>query len=412
MRVISAATARRMAVTKQRLAGGQATADLEGIKDVVEAIRCLQLDPIRAVERTQYLVLWSRLGNYSMEDLNRLIYEEKHLFEYWAHAASIVRTADYPIFKTQMDGYMAGGADWARRTREWMVENAALEAHVIDELTRNGPMSSNEFEDESVKEWESSGWTDGRNVNRMLDFLWGQGKIMVAHRKGLKRYWDLSERCLPDWTPQEMLNDEEKTYQAAQIALRALGVGRPRQIKIHFTRNAYPGLEKAVKQLVEDGCFVPVQVAPDGQAGEEYWPGRWFVHVDDMPLLDRLEQDDWQPRTTLLSPFDNLICDRDRTEAMFDFFYRIEIYVPKAKRQYGYYVLPILHGERLIGRISPRMDRKKHRLEVEAVYAEDDAPRTAEVGRSVQGAIEELAQFLGAKEIAYGDVLPMGWELG
>jgi hypothetical protein len=412
MRVISAATARRMAVTKQRLAGERATADLEGIKDVVEAIRCLQLDPIRAVERTQYLVLWSRLGNYDIEDLNRLIYEEKHLFEYWAHAASIVRTADYPIFKPQMEGYAAGNSTWARRTREWLTENEALEAFIIAELIEKGPMSSDEFEHDLIESVEGGIWSSGRNVNWMLDYLWGQGKIMVAHRQGLRRYWDLAERCLPDWTPQETLNDEEKSYQAAQIALRALGVGRPRQIKIHFTRNAYPGLEKAVKQLVKDGCFVPVQVAADGQETEKYWPGRWFVHVDDMPLLERLEQDDWQPRTILLSPFDNLICDRDRTEKMFDFLYRIEIYVPKAKRQYGYYVLPILHGERLIGRISPRMDRKKHRLEVEAVYAEDDAPRTAEVGRAVRNAIEELAGFLGAKEIVYGEVLPKGWELG
>jgi hypothetical protein len=293
-----------------------------------------------------------------------------------------------------------------------MTENEALEAFIIAELIQNGPMSSDEFEHDLVESVEGGIWSTGRNVNWMLDYLWGQGKIMVAHRKGLKRYWDLSERCLPDWTPMESLDKEEKTYRAAQIALRALGVGRPRQIKIHFTRNAYPNLEKAVKQLVQDGCFVPVQVAAEGQEAGEYWPGRWFVHVEDIPLLDRLEKGDWQPRTTLLSPFDNLICDRDRTEAMFDFFYRIEIYVPPAKRQYGYYVLPILHGDRLIGRVSPRMDRKKHRLEVEAVYAQEDAPRTAEIGAAVSGAVEELAQFLGAKEIVYGAALPAGWEIG
>lgn len=403
IRVISATTARRMAITKQRLAGERVSADIEGIKDVLEDIRCLQLDPIRAVERPQYLILWSRLGNFDTGDLDRLIYDEKYLFEYWAHAASIVRTADYPIFKPQMEGYMAGNSAWARRTREWMTENEALEAFIIAELTQNGPMSSDEFEHDLVESVEGGIWSSGRNVNWMLDYLWGQGKIMVAHRKGLKRYWDLSERCLPEWTPREKLQDEEKTYRAAQIALKALGVGRPRQIKIHFTRNAYPNLEKAVKQLVKDGCFVPVRVAAEGTEAEEYWPGRWFVHAEDIPLLDRLEMGDWQPRTTLLSPFDNLICDRDRTEAMFDFFYRIEIYVTPAKRQYGYYVLPILHGDRLIGRISPKMDRKKHRLEVEAVYTEEGVPRTAEVGTAVTGAIEELAQFLGAKEIVYGE---------
>ncbi|MFZ0543964.1 MAG: crosslink repair DNA glycosylase YcaQ family protein [Candidatus Promineifilaceae bacterium] len=412
-RLISATTARRMAITKQRLAGRRATADVAGIKDVLEDIRCLQIDPIRAVERPQYLILWSRLGNYDTDYLDRLVYEDRYLFEYWAHAASIVRTADYPIFKPQMEGYAAGNTAGARRTREWLMENKDLEAFVLAELDRNGPMSSDQFEHDLIESVEGGIWSSGRNVNWMLDLLWGKGKIMVAYRQGLKRYWDLAERCLPDWAETDArLDKEEKSYRAAQIALQALGVGRPRQIKIHFTRNAYANLQKVVKRLVKDGCFVPVQVSADGTEGETYWPGRWFVHVEDIPLLDRLEQGEWEPRTTLLSPFDNLICDRDRTEMMFDFFYRIEIYVPKAKRQYGYYVLPILHGDRMIGRISPKMNRKKDRLEVEAVYAEDDAPMTAEIGSAVRRAIEELAQFLGAKEISYGETLPTGWKLG
>jgi uncharacterized protein YcaQ len=311
-----------------------------------------------------------------------------------------------------MDEYATGKTAWASRAQEWLTENKALEEFVIDELTRNGPMSSDEFEHDLVERLDGGIWSSGRNVNWMLDLLWGKGKIMVVRRKGLKRYWDLSERYFPVWTPREKLEKEEKSYRAAQIALKALGVGRPRHIKDHFTRNAYHGLEKAVEQLAGDERIVPVQVAADGKNGEEYWPGRWFVHVDDMPLLDSLENGNWQPRTTLLSPFDNLICNRDRTEMMFDFFYRIEIYVPPAKRQYGYYVLPILHGDRLIGRISPRMDRKSRRLEVEAVYAEDDAPLTAETGRAVRQAIEEMAHFLGAKEIVYGEKLPAGWKLG
>jgi uncharacterized protein YcaQ len=408
-RVISTTTARRMAISRQRLAGPRPTADSQGIQEVVEDIRCLQLDPIRAVERTQYLVLWSRLGNYDINNLDRLIYEKKHLFEYWAHAASIVRTADYPIFKPQMEQYATGNTAWARWSQEWMTENQALEIFVLDELARNGPMSSDQFEHDLVERVEGGIWASGRNVNWMLNLLWGKGRIMVAHRQGLKRFWDLAERCLPDWTAaEERLKDEEKTYRAAQIALRALGVGRPRQIKNHFTRNAYPGLEKVIKQLVHDGCFNPVQVADEEN---NIWPGRWFVHAVDIALLDSLEQENWQPRTTLLSPFDNLICDRDRTEAMFDFFYRIEIYVPKAKRQYGYYVLPILHGDRLIGRISPLMDRKKNQLHIEAVYAEAGAPQSAEIGRAVTGAIEELATFLGAKEILYHDPPPAGWQM-
>ena len=132
-----------------------------------------------------------------------------------------------------------------------------------------------------------------------------------------------------------------------------------------------------------------------------------------MSLLERLisHPDAWQPRTTLLSPFDNLICDRSRTELLFDFKFRIEIYVPKAKRQYGYYVLPILHGDRLIGRIDPKMDRKQGRLTINAVYAEPDAPQTHDVAQAIAGAIQELGCFLGAKEIDYSrENIPAAWQ--
>jgi uncharacterized protein YcaQ len=293
-----------------------------------------------------------------------------------------------------------------------MEENKPLEEAILEQLAGNGPMSSDQFEDDSVLAWHSSGWSSGRTVNRMLDFLWSQGKIMVTHRSGIKRFWDLSERCLPEWTPTESLDTEETTYRAAQIALRALGVGRPRHIKDHFTRSEYYDLKEVVKRLVKEERFVPLLVEPEVIKDEAHWPGQWYVHVDDIALLDSIERGNWQPRTTLLSPFDNLICNRDRTETIWDFYYRIEIYVPKDKREYGYYVLPILHGDKLIGRISPKMDRKKHILNVEAVYAEVDAPRTAEIGHAVRDTIEELAQWLGAKEIAYGDVLPEGWNMG
>jgi uncharacterized protein YcaQ len=128
-----------------------------------------------------------------------------------------------------------------------------------------------------------------------------------------------------------------------------------------------------------------------------------------LPLVRQLQNGEWQPRTTFLSPFDNLICDRDRTEALWDFFFRIEIYVPPAKRQYGYYVLPILHGDRLIGRIDPKMDRKTSTLHIYNVYAEPDAPKSKKVVREMGEAAVSLAAFLGAKQIAWGNV-PDGWE--
>ena len=151
-------------------------------------------------------------------------------------------------------------------------------------------------------------------------------------------------------------------------------------------------------------------VLPVSITGEDaVWPGEWYIHAEDVPLLEQLKAGAWQPRTVLLSPFDNLIIDRDRTELMWDFFFRIEIYVPKAKRQYGYYVLPILHGERLIGRLDPKMDRKSGKLHINAIYTEADAPQDTGTAQAVAQTITELAEFLEATEIVYGEAVPKGW---
>jgi uncharacterized protein YcaQ len=212
---------------------------------------------------------------------------------------------------------------------------------------------------------------------------------------------------LPDWTPREVRESREIVEGAAQRSLRALGVATPAQIQNHFIRGRYPGLAATLAQLEREGRIVRVRITGDGEDG---WPGTWFVHSEDLLLIEQIENGTWEGRTTLLSPFDNLICDRARTERLFDFHFRIEIYVPKAKREYGYYVLPILHGDRLIGRIDPVMDRRAGRLTVNAVYAEPGAPDNSATGMAVAGAVEQLATFLGASEIVYGTV-PECWKL-
>jgi uncharacterized protein len=136
-------------------------------------------------------------------------------------------------------------------------------------------------------------------------------------------------------------------------------------------------------------------------------PGPWFVHSEDLPLLAALERGEWEPTTTLLSPFDNLITDRARTELLFDFYFRMEIYVPQAQRKFGYYALPILHGDRLIGQVDPAMDRGRGRLVVKAVHAEPGAPKNA--GRAIGAAIESLGSFLHADEIEYSGLVPEAW---
>jgi uncharacterized protein YcaQ len=405
VRTISSTLARRLAITRQRLAGPRPAADGAGILDVVRDLGCLQLDPISAVARSHLLVLWSRIGSFDPIHLDALLWQERQLFEYWAHCASIVLTEDYPIHRAKMGTHATGNSPRAQRFRAWLEANRALREHILTQLEAKGPLPSRHFEDRAAAEWHSTGWTSGRNASQMLDHLWINGTIMVAGRAGLQKLWDLSERCLPHWTPRRPLSEREVVERATQRSLRALGVARPGHIQQHYVRGRYPGLGTVLAQLEAAGRIERVQIAEDGRT----WPGPWYVHADDLPLLDRLEVNGWEPRTTLLSPFDNLICDRARTEALFDFTFRMEIYVPKAQRRFGYYVLPILHGDRLIGRIDPTFDRKQRRLTVNAVHAEPDAPMTGHTAHAIRTAIEELAAFLGAREIAYSERVPAGW---
>ncbi len=404
IRTIIPTAARRLAITRQRLAGARPAPDSTGMMDVLRDIRSLQLDPINVVARSHLLVLFSRLGPYDRAHLDTLLYTERQLFEYWAHAASIVLTEDYPIHNLLMRNYAKSDSAWHTRIRTWMKQNEVLQRYILKELRRNGPLPSRYFEERGIPsvDWVSTGWTGGRNVSRMLDFLWISGKIMVAGRQGLQKLWDVSERVLPAWTPRERLNEREVVRRAAQISLRALGVGRARHIEGHFISGRYPNLQSALDELEGEGQIERVQIADDGARRF----GVWYVHADDLPLLERLMRAEFEPRTALLSPFDNLIINRTRTEELFDYKFRIEIYTPKLKRQYGYYVLSILHGERLIGRIDPSLDRAHARLIIHAVHAEPDAPMTRKVARAVAGAIEELGTFLGAKEIVYPQQFP------
>jgi len=405
LRTITPQSARRLAISRQRLVDPRPAPTRQGIIKLFQDIGCVQIDPLRAVERTQLLVLWSRLGRFDPADLEALLTSERRLFEYWAHAASIVMMDDYPLYQVHMRHWLVGDEAWQKRTLVWLEENDELRRTILSTLGQNGPLSSRDFKDNSQKSWESSGWTSGQNVGLMLNSLWRLGQIMVNHRQGLNKYWDLSARVLPAWAPRQEMAWPEAVYQAAQRSLRALGVARPGDIEQHFTRQRYHGLSDTLDRLEAQALVFPIEIIDQGQT----WPGRWLIHAADLPLLDQIEAGDWQPRTTLLSPFDNLICDRDRSELLFDFHFRIEIYVPAAKRQYGYYVMPILHGDRLIGRIDPKMDRKKKQLQVNALYSEPGFVPDVETTWAVAQAIEDLATFLGAKDVEYSNKAIAAW---
>ena len=327
MIAVSRAEARRIAIRAQLL-DGSAT----GVSDTVRRLGFLQIDPISTVAPPQQLVLWSRLGAYDVAELDRLLWDEKRLFEWNAYIRPM---EDLPLIRARMRRRM-GKYVWERRSTEFLQKNARYRRYVLGELERRGPLLSRELDDHSVRTWKSQGWYGTRNTSVMLDILHGRGLVAIVGRRDGQRLWDLAERWYPE-TEKIPLRDAERIL--AERRFRAQGV----------------------------------RLTPKG----------WEAHPDatDCPVPDR---------ATLLSPFDRLIHDRDRAEALFDFRYRLEMYVPKAKREYGYYVLPLLVGDELVGRAEPRFDRKTGTLEVLGAWG--DTSRLEE-------ALASLAAFLGAGRI-------------
>ena len=369
--------------------------------ELVRELGCLQLDPTNTVARTHLLVLWSRLGRYSTALVDRLAYRERRLFEYWAHQYSLVPAEDYPIHELMMRSRGELDGSYSKRMRAWAAHNEPMRRYVLSELEARGPLRSIELEDRTVADWLSSGWTNQRNVSRFLDVMNVDGEVLVSRREGGQRLWDLAERCLPDDLPPGGVPQREVVRRAVERSLRALGVARPPHIREHFTRWRYPDQRGVLAELVAEGRVLEVAVGA--------LPGPWYLHAEDEPLLAALRAGDaWRGRTTLLSPFDNLICDRGRTELLWDFEFRLEIYTPVAKRRNGFFVMPVLYGDRFIARVDLALDRVREVLVVKAVHPEPGAPASRAAARAGTGALRRLAGWLDAKDIEVGDA-PDGW---
>jgi hypothetical protein len=319
-----------------------------------------------------------------------MLWDDHSLFEYWAH---IVPVDDFDIHRESMRRFSrANPDDGGRRVywRRWIAANAGFRRYVLAELRRRGPLRTRDLEDRSVEGWQTGGWNDqGKSTAMMLELLWARGEVMVAGRDGQLRLWDLAERSLPVDRPRSSPTAIARRVVEAQ--LRARGVATPRQIGWMFDGRP-PGWDRALDVLVKEGVAIPARVGD--------LKGPWFVHAD-------VAERPYRPRTTLLSPFDDLVSDRDHTEALFDFRFRIEIYVPKAKREFGYFVLPILHGDRLIGRVDAKFDRTSGAFHVNAVFAQEGAPAGA--GPAVRRAIDELAAWRGATDVRFTRRVPAIW---
>ncbi|HEY0346024.1 MAG TPA: crosslink repair DNA glycosylase YcaQ family protein [Solirubrobacteraceae bacterium] len=361
----------------------------DAVAAVAERIGCLQLDPVSAVARSPLLVLFARLGPLREAALERAAYERRTLFDAWAHEASLVATADLPLHRWAMRTYLDAPTTRAARAREFLTANAEFCDELVAELRDRGPLRARELEDRSAEPWRHGWWTDEvserQTIGRLLHLLWLTGRIGVARREAGERLWDVFERCLPPEAPATTLGDDDAERAAVLRAVRMLGVARPAHVRAHFLRRRYPRLPETLAALTAAGALERVQV--QGLRGE------WYAAVADLEGLADLAPG---ARTVALSPFDNLLCDRARTAELFGFDHRLEIYVPAARRRWGYYVLPILHRERLVARADAALDRDANLLRVNALYHESGVRHTPAIERAIERALARLAAWRGA----------------
>lgn len=365
----------------------------------------IQWDPVTVVAPSHLISIWSRIGDFDPADLESLLWEEKKVFEHWTPVASIVLTEDYPLYNTLMKGYPESlSHSWANhipKAKKFLAAHADLRKRVLRDL-KKGPLQVDQFADYRKTKRSSDGWNTEDEVSNMLFHLLMGGDAMVVGHNGNQNLWGLPGDFLPKWTERRVLSQEEFELKAAERAVCALGTASPSEINYYFVRGRYQNLKKALAQLEQESKIHRVKV--DGFGREER-----FVHDDDLTLLESLEGDGWTPRTSLIPPFDNVLAGQRRGNTVFGFNYVREQFLPKEKRRYGTYVLPIVHGENLVGRVDPRLDKVRRRLIVNAVHAEAGAPRTKEAAASIGAEIERLARFVGAEEVEYSSKVPDFW---
>ncbi|MDF2624180.1 MAG: hypothetical protein K0S62_1951 [Kosakonia cowanii] len=363
--------------------------------DILSTIRrmsLLQIDTINIVARSPYLVLFSRLGAFEPRWLDDAL-RNGELMEYWAHEACFLPREDFALVRHRMLAPDKMG--WKYR-QAWMQEHAAEIEQLIAHIEEHGPVRSADFEHPRKG---TSGWWEWKPHKRHLEGLFTAGKVMVIERRNFQRVYDLTQRVMPQWDDvRNLLSQEQAEAIMLEKSARSLGLFRAQWLADYY-RLRRPALAQALAQMQEAQTILPVNVEGLGPA---------WLHASLLPLLEQAQADKLTAtHSAVLSPFDPVVWDRKRAEQLFGFSYRLECYTPAPKRQYGYFVLPLLHRGRLVGRMDAKMHRKTGVLEVIALFLEEGVSPSLQLEKGLQRAITDFARWQGAQRITFSG-LPDG----
>lgn len=361
---------------------------LSGVQKALEQIGYAQIDTISVVARAHHHVLWNRVARYEEDMLNRLV-KQRRAFEYWVHAAAYLPMRDFR-FALPMMRAIAGGEMWVRRT------DGKLRERVLHRIRDEGPLFVRDFDDPRASR---SGWWDWKPAKRALEELFMEGVLTSIERQGFQKRYELIERFLPADVDTRQPSPEEYADHAIDLSLRAHGFATARTMA-YLCRDAR--LRKAVRERVAER-------AAEGNLEKRPGPGRDAVFA--LPgTFDRALAPP-PARVRLLSPFDNTVIQRHRCAEVFDFDYTIECYVPEAKRQYGYYVLPVVFGDQFVARLDAKAHRREGRFEIKALFMQEavEAEVSDDFAPALAAEVGSYARFSGCDELTIGDVTPKRW---
>lgn len=384
---VSREQVRRLWLLKQGLTDPRSrTLTLAAFRRHLSQTGGLQMDSVNVVDRAHYLTLWSRFGAFDRGRLDRWAWGGKEAHEFWGHVASLLPLSALPLSRRYMRDFNPVNNQWWMQRKP---EDAVLR-RVLGRIRREGPLESADFRNPAEPAGPWWGW---KAEKMALEWLWRRGRIAIRSRRHFRRVFDLASRVYPPGRAASRRDYEDSWL---ITGLRGNGVAPARHLRDYWTTPRLSAVEKreVIARCLRSGSVAQVEV--EGETDP------WYALPDDLSALSDLPK----PRgTTLVCPFDSFLWQRDRAEELLDFRYRIEIYVPAPKRVFGYYVLPIMHQGRLVGRLDPKLDRSTGTLHIRAIFTEKSFRPDAEFKKGLGASLTDLAVFLGADSID----LPRRW---